>query len=147
MPSKKKVKFKPQGGFLKINKPFTDEDMIKAIVDQLKIVTERYALTYNSPEEMLGVMSEEQHELLHAIHEGRGQVTTSVLSELVDIAVVCVRGARGYIHGQAAKKGASDAMYEAWADWHKDIDADAMPQSPNPSFSHGFLAGIKHSRS
>jgi hypothetical protein len=130
---------------VKINTPFTDEDMIKAIVDQLTIVTERYALMYNSPEEMLGVMSEEQHELLHAIHEGRGQVTTAVLSELIDIAVVCVRGARGYIHGQAEKKGASDAMYEAWGEWHKGLEE--MPTEPNPSFSHGFLAGIKHSRS
>jgi len=84
---------------MKLNKPFNDEAMIEAITSQLALVTARHGHTYNSPEELLGVIMEEQHELLHAIHEGKGHVTTQALGELIDIAVVCIRGARAYMHG------------------------------------------------
>ena len=121
--------------------------MITAILDQLAIVTDRHGHTYNSSEELLGVIAEEQHELLHAIHERKGEVTTKVLAELIDIAVVCVRGARAYLHGKEEKKSASDAMYESWKDWHKGLEPDLMPDAPNPSFSHGFIEGVRHGRS
>jgi FixJ family two-component response regulator len=132
---------------MNIPKPFTDESMVNAILDQLARVTERHGQTYASAEELLGVIAEEQHELLHAIHEGKGEVTTKVLSELIDIAVVCVRGARAYLHGKEEKKSASDAMYESWKDWHKNLEDGIMPDAPNPSFSRGFLEGVRHGRS
>lgn len=86
---------------MKINKPLNDTEMLKVIHDQLERVTERHGFKYHSAEEMLGVISEEIHELLHAVHEGKGQVTTAVLGELIDVAVVCVRGARSYMHRDA----------------------------------------------
>ena len=89
---------------MKINKPFTDIEMIAAIESQLERVTKKHGLQYHSSEELFGVISEEVHELLHAIHEGKGHVTTAVLSELIDVATVCIRGARSYIHGGGVVK-------------------------------------------
>lgn len=90
---------KTKRGKMKINKPFTDEEIISAIINQLEMVTTKYGEKYNSAEELLGVLTEEYHELIEAVRNGKGVVTTRVLEELVDIAVVCVRGARSYMHG------------------------------------------------
>lgn len=87
---------------MQIDKPMTDDRVFELIREQLGQVTEKYAPTYNSAEELLGVITEEQHELLHAIHNGKGNITTAVLGELIDIAVVCIRGARSYMHGGVA---------------------------------------------
>ncbi|MBV5330382.1 MAG: hypothetical protein JZU65_22580, partial [Chlorobium sp.] len=69
------------------------------LTDQLRIVSEKYGDKYHSAEELLGVVTEEYHELIGAIREGRGQVTTMVLTEMIDLAVACIKGARSYIHG------------------------------------------------
>ncbi len=83
---------------MQINKPLTDDRVIELIREQLAQVTQKYAPEYSSAEELLGVMTEEYHELIDAIRSGKGHVTSAVLGELIDIAVVCIRGARSYMH-------------------------------------------------
>jgi len=129
---------------MRIETPFNDEAMVKAIVDQLKMVTDLRGYSYHSAEEMLGVMVEEQHELLDAIHEGRGNITSSVLGELIDIAVVCIRGARSYMHGGQEVESVSDAMSEAWVEWNMGLTE--MPKEPNSSFTQAFVKGVEFGR-
>lgn len=83
---------------MNVSKPLTDYRVFELIKEQLDRVTADHGYEYHSAEEMNGVLAEEAHELLHAVHEGKGHVTTDVLGELIDIAVVCIRGARSYIH-------------------------------------------------
>ncbi len=85
---------------MRINKPFNDIEMLKAIESQLAAVTDRHGFKYHSAEELLGVLTEEYHEVIDAIRAGKGNITTDVLSELIDVAVVCIRGARSYLHGE-----------------------------------------------
>ena len=89
---------------MKINKPFTDKEMINLVEDQLEMVTSRHGFKYHSAEEMLGVLTEEYHEVIEAIRAGKGHVSTAVLSELIDVATVCIRGARSYMHGEGVVK-------------------------------------------
>ncbi len=86
---------------MQIKKPLTDEAVIELITNQLKKVTERYSYQYHSAEEMLGVLTEEYHEVIDEVRAGKGHITSAVLGELIDLAVVCVRGARPYMHGGA----------------------------------------------
>lgn len=85
---------------MKIKTPTTDESILELIKDQLGKVSAKHGHKYVSAEHLLGVIAEEQHELLHAIQQGKGNVTTEVLSELIDIAVVCIKGARSYMHNK-----------------------------------------------
>lgn len=73
---------------MKITAPLTDTQTLDLIEGQLEMVTARYSHSYHSAEEMLGVLTEGYHELIDAIRDGNGQITTTVLSELIYLAVV-----------------------------------------------------------
>lgn len=87
---------------MNLQPPLTDDKIFDIIKTQLGMASAMNGHKYNSNEELLGSITEEQYELLQAINRGKGQVTTDVLKELVDIAVVCIRGARSYMHQESA---------------------------------------------
>ena len=90
---------------MNIRTPMTDDTFIAMVKDRLGMVSAKHGHKYNSPEELRGVLGEEYDEVKEAIRAGRGEVTTDVLSELVDIAVVCVRGARGLAYSEPGLHG------------------------------------------
>ena len=81
--------------------PIIDDNTFQIIKNQLGLVSAKHGYKYISAEHLLGVMVEEHHELIHAIHDGKGKITTAVLSELIDIAVVCVKGVRSYMQNES----------------------------------------------
>lgn len=81
-----------------IKTPVTDKSFLEMVTKQLGMVSAEHGHRYHSGEEMVGVLTEEYLEVLDAIRESKGKISSHVLSELIDIAVVCVRGARDYMH-------------------------------------------------
>jgi len=77
----------------------TDEAFLEMCMEQLGAISARHGHKYNSAEEIIGAVSKSHFKLVHAVNGGNGKVTSLVLSELVGLAVVAIRGARSDMHG------------------------------------------------
>lgn len=81
-----------------------DIAFLAALKKRTAEATAAHGEVYHSPEELLGVITEEYHEFLHAVHEGKGTLSAHAVDELLDIAAVCMKGARKFYGWQEMDK-------------------------------------------
>jgi len=82
---------------MKIDVPVTDESFLEMVKEQLAKVSAEYGHKYNSTNEFYGVLHEEVHEILHAVQEGKGFVTSELLGKMIKACSTIIRGSRSYM--------------------------------------------------
>ncbi len=80
---------------MKIPNEITKESILEVAREQVLRVDRKHG-KHHSIAETVGLLAEEVAELIEAVRLAKGQVSTSVFSELMDVAVVALRGCELY---------------------------------------------------
>jgi len=85
---------------MKIPNTINDATFHEMVTDHAKDISARHGYKFASTYELRGALNVKFSNLNKALDRGKGKITSGVLMSLVDLVVVCLRGARSYAFNQ-----------------------------------------------